>query len=133
MLRSSQPIIGEFGRYIVVGGVAFICDFLTLVGLTEFAGINYLISNAVGFSIGLTVNYLLAIHWVFNQRSKSSQRTEFVVFLLIGIVNLGLGEILLWFLVEHATLHYTVAKVVMTAFVFFSNFLLRKALLFHVA
>jgi len=118
-------------RYTFVGGVAFLADFGLLAGLTELAGMNYLISAAIAFIVGLTVNYLLSVRWVFASRTLESRTAEFTVFALIGIVGLGLNELFLWLLTDFVGWHYLVSKLVTTAIVFFWNFLARRLVLFR--
>jgi putative flippase GtrA len=131
-VQEERLIVGEFCRYVVVGGAAFACDFLTYWGLTDLLQVNYLLANIVGFCLGLTVNYLLSIYWVFCRRSQPSIRREFALFAAIGLLNLGLGEASLWLLVALGELHHLFAKVLVTGLVFLCNFCLRKVLLFHV-
>lgn len=131
MNGGQKLIILEFFRYVGVGGLAFACDFLTYLGLTEMLGWSYLLANVVGFCLGLTVNYLLSIFWVFRHRSVSCAKKEFVLFAGIGGVNLGLGELLLWGLVAFVGIYHVYAKILMTIIVFLSNFCMRKAMLFH--
>ena len=131
MINCHRWVVVEFCRYIVVGGLAFGCDFLLYLGLTELVGLNYLIANVFGFGLGLSINYLLSIFWVFTQRAESSIRREFFLFAGIGIFNLSLGELFLWALVDLAGLHHISGKIVITALVFLSNFCMRKVMLFH--
>ena len=126
-----QMILGEFSRYAVVGGLAFCCDFLAYLGLIELAGFNYLFANVIGFCLGLTLNYLLSICWVFNHRSATSARRECLLFAGIGLLNLSIGELFLWVLVGLGGLHHISGKIAITALVFFSNFCMRKVMLFH--
>jgi len=130
-LSSRRLSFGELPRFLVVGGVAFCFDFLSMALLTEVLGVNYLIANAVGFCVGLNVNYFLSILWVFKHRAFRSLRAEFILFAGIGAFNLGLGEILLWILVDTLGLHYLFGKIVITGFVFLSNYILRKTILFY--
>lgn len=131
-LSSNQHlIIGEFSRYIIVGGLAFGCDFLAYIGLIELVGLNYLLANVFGFCLGLSVNYLLSIYWVFRHRSESSIKREYLLFAGIGLFNLGLGELFLWVLVGLGGLHHILGKIAITSLVFLSNFCMRKMMLFH--
>ena len=127
-----QIIVGEFRRYAVVGGLAFGCDFFVYLSLTDWLGFNYLLANVIGFCLGLTINYLLSINWVFERRSESSARRECLLFASIGLFNLGLGESFLWALVGLGGLHHIAGKIVITALVFLSNFCMRKVMLFRV-
>jgi len=117
-------------RYTFVGGVAFLADFGLLFVLTEYAGIPYLGSAAISFMVGLTVNYLLSVKWVFQSRTLANRTAEFLVFAVIGVVGLGLNELFIWVFTEFVGWHYLVSKIVTTAIVFLWNFLARKFILF---
>jgi putative flippase GtrA len=118
-------------RYTFVGGVAFAIDFGTIVLLTEVAGIHYLLSAAVGFVCGLVTNYSLSVLWVFPQRRISSRWAEFTIFALIGLVGLGLNELIMWVLTEKAGVHYLASKLASTFIVYLWNFFARKYALFN--
>jgi len=117
-------------RYTFVGGVAFIVDFSSLFIFTEFLNIYYLISAAIAFLLGLTINYILSIVWVFSKRTFRNKRFEFGIFALIGIVGLGFNELFIWFFTEHIHFHYLLSKIVSTVFVYLWNFFARKSILF---
>lgn len=117
-------------RYLFVGGAAFVVDFGSLYLLTKYAGLHYTLSATLSFILGLIVNYLLSIRWVFSQRKLQSRSAEFIVFAIIGIVGLGLNVAIIWFFTEHIRLHYLVSKIVATVLVFLWNFAGRKFILF---
>ena len=117
-------------RYVFVGGVAFVADYGTLFLLTHYAGVHYLLSAGIAFSIGLTVNYLLSISWVFNKNRSTKPWVEFMVFALIGIVGLGLNELIMYVATDLLHLHYMVSKLISTALVFCWNFFARKLIIF---
>ncbi len=128
---SRGRLTGEFVRYFAAGCLAFGGDFLTLVALTELAGVNYLVSNLFGFGCGLLISYLLCVRWVFTRRRLAVPAQEFAVFTLLALVGLALNEGVLWLAVELAGQHYAVAKVMATGAVFVLNFLMKKAVLFR--
>lgn len=120
----------QFIKYACVGGAAYSIDFATLFFLTEFCRVHYLLSAAVGFLLGLLVNYSLSISWVFSKRSAKDKRTEFLVFAAIGLIGLGLNEFIIWFFTEGINLYYILSKLVATGIVFLWNFFARKKILF---
>ena len=65
-VNKTDNTVVQLFRYTFVGGVAFIFDFGSLFILTEYIKIYYLVSAAIAFIIGLTINYLLSISWVFS-------------------------------------------------------------------
>jgi putative flippase GtrA len=131
LFGSTQSLLVQFARYLVVGGLAFVIDFGSLYLLTEFAGLYYLISAAVAFLLGLLANYCLSRVWVFDRRTMSNSAVEFVVFAVIGVVGLAFNEGIIWFGREKMHLHYLVAKVISSGVVLVWNFGARKALLFR--
>jgi putative flippase GtrA len=122
---------GEFARYIVVGGIAFICDAGTLYSLTRFLKVNYLVSAPLGFTVGVVVNYLLSRTWVFERRRLQNTPMEITIFTLIGVVGLGLNEGILWFFQSKLGIYYMFAKGVSGGVVFMWNFGARKLALFR--
>jgi putative flippase GtrA len=120
----------EFARYIVVGGVAFAADFLTLGTLAVGFGMHYLAATLLAFLVGTWVNYGLSTRWVFMYRAVEQRGVEFGLFLMVGVITLGLSLTLMVLLVEILMMNIFVAKCVVTAFTLLVNFTGRRALLF---
>ncbi len=130
-LSATEHLGLQLARYIVVGGVSTVADFGTLVLLTSCAGIHYLISNVGAFIVGLTVNYILSIVWVFGSRTMNSKVAEFLLFAVIGVVGLGISQVVMYAGVELVHVHYALAKVAAVGATLFWNFGIRRALLFR--
>ena len=121
----------EFFRYCLVGGLAFLADFTVFLFFTDFLGVNYLISNTLGFMVGLLVNYLASIYWVFTHRRYPNAIPELALFTLIGIGGVGLGNLSMWYLVDSLGVWHVYAKYLVTTLVLFYNYSLRKFFLFR--
>ena len=117
-------------RYLVAGGTAFVIDFALLWFCTEKAGLNYLVSTLIGYTIGLLVSYLMSILWVFDQRRTRNLFYELGGFTLIGLIGIGLTSLLMWLLTDQWGLYYLLSKILTTIIVFFWNFAAKKILLF---
>lgn len=118
-------------RYGFVGGVAFAVDYGTLFVLTHYAGVPYLWSAAIAFILGLVTNYLISISWVFQHSGKMNVWQEFTFFAIIGVIGLGLNELIMYVGTDIMHLHYMISKLISTAIVFFWNFFARKFILFN--
>ena len=127
--KSDKTSIQLF-KYFFVGGIAYTVDFGSLFILTDLVKIHYLISAAIAFTLGLITNYSLSIIWVFSKRTVANKRLEFILFSIIGLVGLGLNEVIIWFFTEWIHFHYLISKVFSTVVVFFWNFFARKKILF---
>lgn len=128
---AEDGLLIQLFRYVLVGGLAFVVDFGGLYLLTEHAGLHYLVANALAFTLGLATNYLLSVTWVFSRRSVDSRAREFAIFAAVGLVGLGINELVMWLMTDHAGTHYLISKVVATAVGLLWNFGGRKLLLFR--
>ncbi len=91
----------QFFRFVFVGGIATVFDLLTVTLSYEVCGlqaadlhllgfdIGALLANAAGFVVGLAVNYLLSVIFVFRYQDINRVK-EFLSFALIGIIGLGI-------------------------------------------
>lgn len=94
----------EFIRYCFVGGAAFVVETLTHWALWKWVldgetSLNTFIATAAGFTVGLIVNYVLSILWVFTTKTQQKQGKSlkaFVIFTIVGLVGFGLKELLMW-------------------------------------
>jgi putative flippase GtrA len=119
-------------RYTLVGGLAFLVDYGSLFLLKELAGMHYLWAAAIAFSLGVVTNYCISIRWVFDKRTMQSQQVEFLIFALLGVMGLGINELVMYALTSGAGLHYLGSKLVSTGVTYTWNFVSRKTLLFSV-
>ena len=118
-------------RYCFVGGLAFPVDYGLLALLTEVFGLHYLVSATIAFIAGLVVNYFLSTSWVFRQSTLDSKWAEFFVFSVIGVVGLGLNNLLLYLFTDLCDIHYLISKLLTAAIVMLWNFGARKIILFN--
>jgi putative flippase GtrA len=130
MITKRNSLGSEFVRYVAVGGAAFAADFALLAGLTELFGVHYLVAALFAFLLGTGVNYWLSVRWVFSYRAIDLRGAEFGLFLLVGVITLGVSLGLMSLLVEGFAMHVLIAKCVVTAFTLVANFAGRRVLLF---
>jgi putative flippase GtrA len=120
----------EFMRYLGVCGLAFAVDFTALAVLTALLGLHYLPATLLAFLLGTGVNYGLSVCWVFKYRTVQNSGLEFGLFLLVGVVTLGVSLALMAALVDGLALPVLLAKCLVTAFTLVANFAGRRVLLF---
>lgn len=130
LLKSSNNLFVQFARYIVVGGIAFVVDYGALFILTEYLGFHHLLSAAIAFVLGMTVNYLMSRTWVFNGSKDANKTKEFVIFALIGVIGMVLNEAIIFIGTDFFGCHYMLSKLISTALVFVWNFCARRFILF---
>jgi putative flippase GtrA len=128
--NSFLKIARQFRRYLLVGGLAFVVDYLTLYLLAAHAGLHYQLAAAIAFLCGLLVNYALCVSWIFDHRSYTSKRREFIVFSMIGLAGLLLNGLLIFLMTELIGLYYMYSKLVAAGLILIFNFALRRGILF---
>ena len=69
--------------------------------------------------------------FVFRVRRLQDRSTEFAAFVAVGLAGLVLTQAMLWLFVYQLLLAPMPAKLITASLVFFFNFAVRKALLFH--
>ena len=118
-------------RYGVAGLTAATVDTGLLALLTELFGENLLLLwTAIAFACGLATTYIMSIKWVFSNRTMN-RAAELALFIFIGIVGLGLTELLVWVFAIKLDWHYLLAKITAATTVFIWNFTAKKLLLFR--
>lgn len=120
----------QFFRYIFVGGIATIADWGVLFTLDSFFPKMLYFSVALSFIVGLCVNFLLSKKFVFHTNTSGFDRvTEFMIYLVTGLIGLGLTELIMFVSVELLDFGHMLSKVIATILVLAWNFGSKKILL----
>ena len=121
----------QFFRYIFVGGIATVADWGMLFLLTEYVHINHLISAIFAFVAGLAVNFILSKMLVFKMNEvRTSAWMEFVGYAIIGIIGLGITELIMYLLTDCLNTYYMISKAVATVIVLIWNYTARKKIIY---
>lgn len=157
--QTKEQLFWEIFRFLLVGGTATVADYLVfwlfdgwLLPLLPLTGkawttISLIISTAAGFGIGLVVNWILSVRFVFRavkDKEEAASKKSFFVFTVIGLIGLAItevGVVILVAVLPEITLFGTtaffrtewskwVAKVIMTCIVLVFNYTGRKLLIF---
>lgn len=124
-----KKLIHQFMKFGVVGIIAFFIDYGLLFVLTEFGGINYLVSATISFTASVIFNYIASMRYVFTHKQDMSRRREFVIFVVLSAIGLVINNMCMWAGVEIFGIHYMITKIGATAIVMVWNFVTRKIFL----
>ena len=122
-------LVQQFMKFGVVGVIAFVIDYGLMVALTELAGVNYLISATISFTVSVVFNYLASMRYVFTHKQGLSRRREFVIFVVLSVIGLGVNDLLMWLGSSVLGVSYLIVKIVATAIAMGDNFVTRKIFL----
>lgn len=124
-----KSLIIQIGKFGVVGAICFLIDWGVLVFLTEGMEFHYLLSGGISFLVSVAVNYMLSRRFVFTMGKQKNRGQEFMLFLILSAVGLGINEAAMYVLVEQGEIHYMISKIIATVIVMIYNFLSRKIVL----
>ncbi len=136
-----RDILWEIFRFLLVGGLATIVDW-GICYIVEFFmpeiifgkwHVEKSIATTCGFVVGLVVNYILSIVFVYkNKKDEEEGKSvkDFIVFTLIGLFTLGVSYLGVYLLSDLAGLPYIFARAIMTLIGLVINYLGRKILIF---
>ena len=87
----TKNLLLQMFKFLLVGGLAFVIDYVTLIICKEVFHINVLISAAIAFIVSVIINYILSVKWVFDVDKNKSKEKNFITFIIchIGIVVLA--------------------------------------------
>ena len=158
--QTKKQLLMEMIRFLIVGGTATLVDYFTFwlfdallfpflfpMEIKSWATVALIFATAIGFCVGLTVNWILSVRFVFREVKnveEARSKKSFAVFALIGLFGLLLTEIGVVTLVavfpeitlfESTTLFGTswekwFAKAIMTCVALVFNYLGRKLFIF---
>lgn len=156
--QTKKQLFWEIFRFLLVGGTATLVDYFVfwlfdglLFPSFGNAGwwqtVSLILSTAFGFCVGLIVNWILSVKFVFRQvknKEEVNSKKSFVIFTIIGIFGLLITEVGILLLVKifpeftlfgSAALFGTtwakwLAKVIMTCIVLAWNYIGRKIFVF---
>jgi len=121
-----EKLIKQIVRFGFVGFLCFFIDYGIMVFLTEIFGVDPLLSSGVSFTVSVVVNYILSIKFVFETDEKKNKFGEFIVFVFLSVIGLGINEACMWVTVKLLGIHYMISKIGATAVVMVYNFISRK-------
>lgn len=124
-----QKLLAQIAKFGVVGVIAFVIDYGLLALLTEAFGVNYLVSATISFTASVVFNYVASMRYVFAHRENLSRRREFIIFVTLSIIGLGINNAGLWAATELLGIDYRISKIAVTVVVMVWNYVTRKLFL----
>ena len=157
--QTKTELFWEIFRFLLVGGTATIFDYLVFwlldgvllpkipLSNAAWTTIALWIATAAGFVVGMLVNWILSISFVFRavrNKEEATSAKSFWVFVIISVIGLVLTLLGVWLLAKvfptftflgktdffGTTWSKWVAKMIMTCIVLIWNYIGRKIFIF---
>lgn len=129
MKSKIKKLLEQLVKFGIVGVIATLLEWIIFYICTNQLKIHYSISTIIGFSISTIFNYWASVKWVFDVNKEKSKKLNFILFVVLSIVGLGLNELILWICIEKFAIYNMIGKVIATGIVMVFNFITRKLFL----
>ncbi|WP_407307992.1 GtrA family protein [Desulfosporosinus sp. SB140] len=116
-------------RYGLVGLMGTILHFGSLILFVEFAHFDPILGSAFGFLLVLVVSYILNRTWTFRSRSRGTR--QFLTYLLVSLIGLGLNSAVMFISVHVLKWNYLYGQCLVVIVVPVSNYLLNRSWTFR--
>lgn len=123
---NSKP---NFIRFVLVGIVSSLVNFLVYLFFIKIFNLEVFLSSIIGYSFGLIISYHFGRTWVFKTLHKPNIRNVFLFLLVYIIGGVGMG-LIIQYLVEIASIEYKLSWFVGAIFALFNNFIGLKLYVF---
>jgi len=93
--QRQRVVLSEMGKFGVVGAANTVLDVAAFNLLVFVLGVPVLLAKTVATALATTSSFLMNRHWSFAHRSRSGLRREYVLFVGVNLVALGLSLLVL--------------------------------------
>jgi putative flippase GtrA len=137
-----KKLIEQVMKFGIVGVISFAIDFGIYSILVYFTPVPLLVANFFGFTVSVIFNYVMSMKFVFERKEDMDRKAEFIIFVILSLIGLGLNEFLVWLFVEYAyeniaivaelvshNMMKMIGKILATGIVMVYNFISRKLFL----
>lgn len=122
----------QISRFSVVGIMNTLIDFIMFSLLNGVIGLNYMLSQVIGYSSGVVNSFIFNKNWTFSGNSHNKKlNKELIKFIIINLISLVITLVAMNILVKNLAINIYVAKIIVTFIAQIINFLTYKLLVFN--
>jgi putative flippase GtrA len=112
----------EITKFTLVGAANFILTFIVFTTMLKVMSLDYLLSLAAAWFVGMCFSYALNFSWVFKLEQKIQFKDRFFKFFLASLGSIVLNMLLLSYVVERTGLDPFYVQMALIPLVVIFNF-----------
>jgi putative flippase GtrA len=120
-------------RFLISGGSSATVNLTILYICTDIFHIWYVASAIIAFCISFVVSFTLQKWWTFADKTTDIVHRQLTAYLTIALINLSVGTLLLFAIVELTGLHYLAAQIIVQGMIAIMSFFIYSRVLFAAA
>ena len=98
-------------KYLIAGGTSTSADILIYSMLVYFAGLWYVTSSVISFTIAFWISFGLQKFWTFRDKNTEKLMKQTYLYFFVAIANLGMSTLLIYIFVDYAHIHKFLSKI----------------------
>lgn len=149
-LNEKHPLFMEIVRFLIVGGIATVADMLAMgvvlylfdaslyphfynvwYGGGEPSTLATVVGTGAGFLVGLVINYVCSVLFVFTHKGESKSVYGFALFTVLSAVGLAIHLVGMYVGYDLLGIDEWIVKIVLTIVVMIYNYVSKRLLLFR--
>lgn len=116
----------EVTKFTLVGAANFMLTFIVFTTMLKVFMVNYLLSLAAAWIVGMFFSYALNFSWVFKPEHKIQFKARFAKFFFANTLSIVLNMLALSYIVERNDFDPFYVQVALIPFIVIFNFLTAK-------
>lgn len=122
----------QLSRFSTIGVANTLIDFFVFTIAHSLIGINYTVSQALGYSFGVVNSFIFNKKWTFQDRDTNKNTThELLQFVVVNLISMIITMVAINFLVKSLNLNVYISKIIVTIIAQITNFLAYKLWVFN--
>lgn len=121
----------RISRFSLIGVLNTAIDFVFFTIFNSLFGVNYAVSQVIGYSLGVANSFVFNKKWTFQSGNTSKKLyKELFQFIVVNIISLSVSVIFMKLLVKDYSLNIYISKIIVTLIAQITNFLAYKLWVF---
>lgn len=125
-LISEKYLEEQFIKYLIIGFINSGLRLFIFLGLTEYVGMWYILSNTISEIVSLCTSFIINNYWVFKSQDSTITKKKTIAYSTLYIFNYTVSSIILFLLTDIIEFNYILSKVLVMAIIPLYNFVLIK-------
>jgi putative flippase GtrA len=92
--RANRKEGERFAKFMVVGAIGFVVDFVTFTICAQFLHLPTLVAQAISFSAAIVSNFTWNRYWTYPESRTKRIRHQLLQFVLVNLAGLGIRTVI---------------------------------------
>lgn len=121
----------EIVRFCLGGIVGVFVGYITLIVLTEYIKLWYLLSSIIGYVLNYIANFIMQKFYTFKNKNTKAIPKQFSLYFGIAILYFATNTSLMYVFVEYCHIQYIISQIILTIILSIASYMTTKMIFTH--